>query len=47
MHCVMVKAVTECAPSSKRALLDALRALKASDVDDLFPLLPHNPKRQL
>ena len=42
---LMVKALTESAPSAKRALLDALRTLKASDVDDLFPLLPHNPKR--
>ena len=45
MAAKLVRALTICSPQAKRALLDALRALKASDVDDLFPLSRDNPLR--
>ena len=41
----LIQALTICSPSTKRGLLDALRALKASDEDDLFPLSRDNPVR--
>ena len=42
----LVEALTSCSPRAKLAVLDALRDLQRSGVEDLFPLSRGNPKRE-